>query len=154
MKEHVVGVIADTHGLLRPEALDALAGVERILHAGDLDEPEVLDVLGEIAPVVAVRGNNDVGAWAKALRELEIVSLFGARIAMIHDRKQLSFDPAARGIQAVISGHSHRPAMSVEDGVLHLNPGSAGPRRFRLPIAVAKLYVARGHVRAEIVPLG
>ncbi len=152
-REHVVGVISDTHGLIRPEALAALAGVERILHAGDVGAPEVLDALAGIAPVVAVRGNNDTGPWAKRLRAVETVDAFGARIHVLHDVKELGLDPAAAGLSAVIAGHSHRPGIEERGGVLFMNPGSAGPRRFKLPITVGRLHVARGRVRGEIVPL-
>jgi putative phosphoesterase len=148
--EHHVGVISDTHGLVRPEALAALAGVERILHAGDVGRPEVLDALAAIAPVVAVRGNNDTGAWAARLRETEDVTVGGARLHKLHDLKDLALDPGAAGVAAVIAGHSHRPGVEERGGVLYLNPGSAGPRRFKLPIAVARLVVRGGRVRAEI----
>ncbi|MFT3774580.1 MAG: metallophosphoesterase family protein [Minicystis sp.] len=152
--EHIVGVISDTHGLIRPEAIAALAGVERIIHAGDVGGPEVLAALAAVAPVIAVRGNNDAGSWAARLRETEDVTIAGARIHVLHDLKTLAIAPGAAGFAAVIAGHSHRPSVTERDGVLHLNPGSAGPRRFKLPIAVAKLFVKAGRVRAEIVPIG
>jgi uncharacterized protein len=152
--EHILGVISDTHGLVRPEALAALVGVEQILHAGDVGAPEVLAALARIAPVVAVRGNNDKGLWAKRLRQTETITIVGVRIFVLHDVKELAVDPAAAGVSAVIAGHSHRPAIEERGGVLFFNPGSAGPRRFKLPVAVGKLYVAPGAVRAEIVRLG
>lgn len=151
---HHIGVIADTHGLLRPQALAALRGVTRIIHAGDIGGPEILAGLGEIAPVIAVRGNNDVGAWATALPPTATVEIGGARIYVLHDRKLLDVDPVAAGYAAVIAGHSHQPLLERRNGVLHLNPGAAGPRRFRLPVSVAVLRVhAGGQVDAELVEL-
>jgi putative phosphoesterase len=152
--EHILGVISDTHGIVRAEALEALAGVEQILHAGDVGSPEVLAALARIAPVVAVRGNNDEGPWAKRLRQTATITIVGVRILMLHDVKELRVDPAAAGVSAVIAGHSHRPAIEERGGVLFFNPGSAGPRRFKLPIAVGKLYVTPGAVHGEIVGLG
>jgi putative phosphoesterase len=152
--QHILGVISDTHGLVRPEALEALAGVERILHAGDVGDPEVLVALAQVAPVVAVRGNNDTGPWATRLSQTETIAILGVRILMLHDVKELAVDPAAAGVAAVIAGHSHRPAVEVRGGVLFFNPGSAGPRRFKLPVAVGKLHVTPGAVRGEIVRLG
>jgi putative phosphoesterase len=150
---HAVGVIADTHGLLRPEAVAALAGVERILHAGDIGSLEVLAGLGRVAPVTAVRGNNDRGAWAADIPETEVVEIGGASLYVLHDLHELSLDPRAAGFAAVIAGHSHQPRLEERDGVLYLNPGSAGPRRFRLPISVARLTVSGARVRAELVRL-
>lgn len=152
--EHLVGVVSDTHGLVRPEMLAALAGVERILHAGDVGGPEVLDALATIAPVVAVRGNNDTGPWAKRLRETETVVVSGVRILVLHDVKELAVDPASSGLAVVVSGHSHKPGIDERGGVLFFNPGSAGPRRFKLPVAVGKLHVGPAGVRGEIVRLG
>jgi hypothetical protein len=146
-----IGVISDTHGLLRPEALRALRGVDLIVHAGDVGTPDVLDGLRAIAPVVAVRGNNDRGAWARALRETETFTLAGVRVHVVHDVKELGRVPA--GVGAVIAGHSHRPAATTRAGVLFLNPGSAGPRRFTLPISVATLSLRDGRARARIVAL-
>lgn len=146
-----VGVISDTHGLVRPEALAALAGSDLILHAGDIGSAEVLAALGAIAPVTAVRGNNDRDAWADALPETESIEIGGVRIYLLHDLKTLAIDPKAAGIGVVISGHSHRPGKEIRDGVLYFNPGSAGPRRFRLPIAVGRLTVERGAVHSELV---
>lgn len=149
----LVGVISDTHGLLRPEAVAALAGVALIVHAGDVGRAEVLTGLERIAPVYAVRGNVDDGAWAETLPETCVVDAAGARLYVLHDVKSISLDPARRGFRAVISGHSHHAAQSTRDGVLFLNPGSAGPRRFRLPVTVARLRVRGGELEAEIVPL-
>ena len=148
-----LGVISDTHGLLRPEALRALRGVDLVIHAGDVGSPEVLDGLRAVARVVAVRGNNDTGAWARALRLHETVETGGVKLFVIHDVKTLRGQPAARGARVVIAGHSHRPSIDERDGVLFLNPGSAGPRRFTLPISVATLIVRDGRVRARLVPL-
>ena len=150
---HTVGVIADTHGLLRPEAAVALAGSELIVHAGDVGNAKVLDTLREIAPVVAVRGNNDNGAWAVTLPTTEVVEIGGVFLYVLHDLRELDLDPAAAKFHAVIAGHSHRPRIDRRNGVMFLNPGSAGPRRFTLPVAVARLQVHGGRVRAEIVEL-
>ena len=148
-----IGVISDTHGLVRPEALRALAGADLIVHAGDVGGPEVLDALRAVAPVVAVRGNNDRGRWAAALSETEVVETDGRSLYVLHDLKELDLDPRAAGFDAVIAGHSHQPRIDRRDGVLYLNPGSAGPRRFRLPIAVAWLAVETAGLDAEIVQL-
>lgn len=147
-----IGVISDTHGLLRPEALTALAGSNLILHAGDVGSAEVLDALAAIAPVHAVRGNNDRGAWAESLPETREISVDELRLLLIHNLKELADDPARR-YRVVISGHSHRPAALERAGILYLNPGSAGPRRFRLPVSIAQLRISRGRVRHEIVTL-
>ena len=149
----IVGVISDTHGLLRPQAVAALAGVDAIVHAGDIGAPEVLTALARIAPVTAVRGNNDRERWASRIPETATLDVAGARLYVIHDRHALTIDPRAAGVSAVISGHSHRPAIEERDGVLFVNPGSAGPRRFTLPVATARLRVTRGAVRGEIVLL-
>ena len=148
-----VGLISDTHGLLRPEALAALRGSEQILHAGDIGGADVLDALRALAPVVAVRGNNDRGAWADALAETQTVDIGGVRIHLLHDLSTLALDPAAAGIAAVISGHSHQPKIERRGAVLYVNPGSAGPRRFRLPISLARLSILGGEIRAELVTL-
>jgi putative phosphoesterase len=148
-----IGVISDTHGLLRPQAVAALQGCDHIVHAGDIGNAEVLARLCEIAPVTAVRGNNDHGAWAEALAQTELVELGGLLVYAIHDRALLDIDPRAAAVRVVIFGHSHKPAIDERDGVLYLNPGSAGPRRFRLPIALAELRVARGEIEARIVDL-
>lgn len=149
----LVGVIADTHGLVRPEALAALEGVDLILHAGDVGAPEVLDELRAVAPLVAVRGNNDRGAWTKALRETEVIQLDGATVFIVHDAASVSVDPRAAGYAAVVHGHSHRPRCEVLAGVLWFNPGSAGPRRFKLPIAVGRIWVEGGGVAGEVITL-
>lgn len=146
-------MISDTHGLLRPEAVDALRGVARIVHAGDIGGPEVLARLADVAPVTAVRGNNDREGWARGIPETEAVEVGGVWLYVLHDRAELDLDPKAAGFAAVISGHSHRPGQAERDGVLYFNPGSAGPRRFRLPIAVGRLTIAGGRVTGEIVSL-
>lgn len=148
-----IGVISDTHGLLRPEALTKLMGVERIVHAGDIGAPNVLERLQTIAPVIAVRGNNDKGPWAEAIPETLSFEVKGHTIHVLHDLSQIDMAPKAAGFNVVISGHSHKPDVSNRDGVLYLNPGSAGPRRFRLPVALAKLYVSEKNVHAEIIEL-
>ncbi len=148
-----VGLISDTHGKLRPEALAALRDCALILHAGDIGRAEVLDGLREVVPrVVAVRGNVD-GDWAQALPEREDIDVAGHRVLLLHDLKRLDVDPRACGFAAVVSGHSHRPHVERRDGVLYVNPGSAGPRRFRLPVAVARLQVSPSQLEAEIVEL-
>ena len=151
--EKVIGVISDTHGLLRPEAVEALRGVELILHAGDVGSPEVLDALQGIAPVVAVRGNNDKGAWAEELPAWEVAEVGVVFIYMIHDVKEIDLSPEGAGFQVVVSGHSHKPSVEERKGVLYVNPGSAGPRRFKLPISVARLTVSGETVSAELVEL-
>jgi uncharacterized protein len=134
-----VGLISDTHGLLRAEALEALRGSRHILHAGDIGDPAVLEALARIAPVTAVRGNNDRGSWARKLRDTEVLEIERTRICVIHDLSELELDPGAAGIHIVVAGHSHRPGKALRDGVLYVNPGSAGPRRFKLPVTVARL---------------
>jgi putative phosphoesterase len=148
-----IGVISDTHGLVRPEAVAALKGAEMLIHAGDIGKPEVLEALIAIAPVVAVRGNNDRGTWAATLPETAIVELGTLRLYVLHDVKTLTLDPVTAGFAAVIAGHSHQPRLEQRQGVLFLNPGSAGPRRFRLPIAVARLYVRAETLDAELIEL-
>jgi putative phosphoesterase len=149
-----VGLISDTHGLLRPEAKAFLQGSDRIVHGGDIGDPGILEHLAEIAPVTAVRGNNDKGDWAKRLRETEMLQLGSVWLYAIHDLAQLDMAPAAAGIRVVVSGHSHQPLVEERDGVLYVNPGSAGPRRFKLPIAVGELVVDGDSVSARIVELG
>ncbi|HVR36580.1 MAG TPA: metallophosphoesterase family protein [Methylomirabilota bacterium] len=149
----LIGVISDTHGLLRPEAMRALEGVERILHAGDVGGPEILDALGTLAPVTAVRGNTDHGGWALKLPETELVEVESATLFMLHDLGGLDLDPVAAGFQVIISGHTHRPVSEMRQGVLYLNPGSAGPRRFRLPVSLARIKVAGRKVDAELIEL-
>ena len=150
---HTVGVISDTHGLVRPEALAALAGVEHIVHAGDIGAPAVLDALGRIAPVTAVRGNNDREAWAAGIPETEVVEIGDVSLYVLHDLHELDLDPRAAGFAAVIAGHSHQPRQEDRDGVLFFNPGSAGPRRFKLPVSVGRLTIARGRVAGALVTL-
>jgi uncharacterized protein len=148
-----IGLISDTHGLLRPEAAEALHGSELIIHAGDVGDPRVLEQLRTIAPTIAVRGNVDTGAWANALPTTEVVEAGELHLYVLHDLSGLDLDPKASGFAAVISGHTHRPSADVRDGVLYLNPGSAGPRRFSLPVALARLRVDGGQLSHEIVEL-
>ena len=148
-----IGVISDTHGLLRPEALDALSGSELIIHAGDVGKPEILERLREIAPVVAVRGNVDTAPWAEELPETQVVRVVGRSIFVLHDRARLVVDPVTAGYAAVVFGHSHKALVETHDGVLYLNPGSAGPRRFRLPITVSRLRISTDLLEPEIVQL-
>jgi uncharacterized protein len=149
-----IGVISDTHGLMRPEAVRALAGVDAIVHAGDVGAPEVLQALRALAPVTAVRGNNDRGAWATALPATAELAVGRERVFVIHDVKELDIDPATAGIAVVVAGHSHRPRnQRAADGVLWFNPGAAGPRRFKLPVCVGILTLRRGRLQGEIVPL-
>ncbi len=148
-----VGLISDTHGLLRPEAVAFLRGSDFIVHAGDIGDPGVLTALAALAPVTAVRGNNDKGPWAKAIAETEALEVGKALIYVIHDLAELDLDPAASGFHVVVSGHSHKPAVETREGVLYVNPGSAGPRRFTLPIAVAELDVCGGSVKARVSEL-
>lgn len=150
-----IGVISDTHGLLRPEAERCLAGVSHIIHAGDIGTPEIVDRLGRIAPVTAIRGNIDTGDWARRLPDAETLRLGGCALYVLLDLKQLAIDPTELGIDVVISGHSHRVAIETVDGVLYLNPGSAGRRRFKLPITLATLDLHRnGALQAVIHDLG
>lgn len=153
-KRVLIGVVSDTHGLLRPELLPLFTGCERILHLGDVGDAAILDALARIAPVTAIRGNIDrIGACA-ALPAIEVVTVHGASLYLLHDRSRLDLDPAAAGFAAVLFGHSHQPLIEHARGVLYLNPGSCGPRRFQLPIACARLTVyASGHLDAEIVSL-
>jgi putative phosphoesterase len=148
-----LGIIADTHGLLRSEAVVALAGSEIIIHSGDIGSLAVLERLRSLAPVVAIRGNNDKGAWAASLRTSEVVEIDEATLYVLHDLGELDLDPASAGFQAVIAGHSHRPMIERREGVLYVNPGSAGPRRFSLPITVARLEVVRAEVTGRIIEL-
>jgi hypothetical protein len=148
-----IGVISDTHSLLRPEALDALRGSDFIVHAGDLGDPEILTRLREIAPVTAVRGNVDRGAWARALPKTEVLEAGGISIYVLHLLTELDVKPEVAGFSAVIYGHSHVPKTETRDGVLYFNPGSAGPRRFRLPVTVGRLTVHNRAVHADIIHL-
>jgi putative phosphoesterase len=147
------GVISDTHGLLRPEAVEALRGSGRILHAGDVGAPEILEALAQIAPVTAIRGNVDTRAWARALPTTEVVEAGGVSLYMLHDLGQLDLTPKAAGFRVVVYGHSHQPRLEEKNGVLYFNPGSAGPRRFHLPVSVGRLTIAAGKVRAELMEL-
>ncbi|MGA2134662.1 MAG: metallophosphoesterase family protein [Bryobacteraceae bacterium] len=149
----IVGLISDTHGLLRPEALNALAGSDLVIHAGDVGKPEILDALRAIAPVVAVRGNVDKDPWADALPKTAVAQTGDALIYVLHDLNELDLDPAAAGFAAVVSGHSHEPKSSARNGVLYINPGSAGPRRFKLPITVVRLDTDREPWRIEFIHL-
>lgn len=148
-----IGLISDTHGLLRPQALDFLRGSDHIVHAGDITGPEILAPLAALAPLTVVRGNNDRGAWAAGLPETAVLRLGAFAIYVIHDLKELPLDPAAAGMRVVVSGHSHKPLRSERDGVLYVNPGSAGRRRFSLPISVGELLVEGGQVTARLVTL-
>jgi len=148
-----VGLISDTHGLVREEAIAALSGCRHVIHAGDVDTPEVLNRLKRIAPVTAVRGNNDRGTWAQSLPEFEVVEFGSVSIYVRHDRSELDIDPAGARFRVMVFGHSHRPVIESRDGVLLVNPGSAGPRRFRLPVTVGELLITGAHVEARIVEL-
>ncbi len=148
-----IGVISDTHGLLRPEAREFLRGCNHIIHAGDVGSENVLRELSVIAPVTVVRGNNDQGPWATALPETELVQFGELFVYVIHDLAQLDIEPQAAGVGVVVSGHSHQPAIQERNAVLYVNPGSAGPRRFKLPIAVAELNVSGKSVTSRIVEL-
>jgi uncharacterized protein len=148
-----IGVISDTHGLLRPAAMEALRGVEHILHAGDVGDPAILNELRTLAPVTAIRGNIDVGGACADLPATEVITLNGHTFYMLHDRQALDLDPVAAGFSAVISGHSHKPLIEWRHGVLYLNPGSAGPRRFSLPISLGLVTIQGGLLQPELVTL-
>jgi putative phosphoesterase len=152
-KTTILGLISDTHGLLREQALAALRGSDLILHAGDVGAPEILETLKAIAPVFAVRGNVDTGEWAEALPLTEVIPAGPAMIYMLHILQDLDLDPAAAGFHIVVSGHSHKPGQTENDGVLYINPGSAGPSRFYLPVTVARLDLRIRPWKAEIIPL-
>jgi len=145
-----IGLISDTHGLVRPEALQALAGVERIIHAGDVGGADVIAALSRIAPVEAVRGNNDKDAWGQQLAPWLALEFDGVGVHVLHDLSEMDLDPAAAGFRVVITGHSHKPRVTERDGVLFVNPGSAGPRRFSLPVTLGYLDIEAGAARAEI----
>lgn len=145
-----IGLISDTHGLLRPEAVERLRGAAHLVHAGDIGQPDVLAALSALAPLTAVRGNNDKGSWARAIAATETVRIGDVWIYVVHDLAELDIDPAAGGFRVVVSGHSHRPRIDERDGVLYVNPGSAGPRRFQLPVSVASLEIDGAKVRARI----
>lgn len=148
-----IGVISDTHGLLREQVRDRLRGCDLILHAGDVDSPSVLTELGRIAPVVAVRGNVDKAGWARQLQELEYLDIDGAGICVIHDRSELDARALPTGTRVVIHGHSHKPHVEYIHGILFLNPGSAGPKRFHLPVSMALLHVEPAGIRPELIEL-
>jgi len=145
-----VGLVSDTHGLLRPQAIAFLRGSDRILHAGDIGGPDILASLATLAPVAAVRGNNDTGSWAAAIPLEQRLAIEGVVVHVLHDLKALTFDPVGEGVRVVVAGHSHRPSQQERDGVLYVNPGSAGPRRFRLPVSVGELLIEDGSVRARL----
>ena len=151
----VIGIISDTHGLLRPEAVAALRGSDMILHAGDVGSQDILDGLRQIAPLTVVRGNVDRADWVREqkLAETELIEIGKISIYMLHDLEQLDLKPKAAGISAVVYGHSHMPREEVKDGVLYFNPGSAGPRRFKLPVSVGKLVVEGSMIRHEVIEL-
>ena len=149
----MIGIISDTHGLLRPEAVEALRESAHIIHAGDVGAEEILEQLRQIAPVTAVRGNVDKAVWARRLRETEVVEIGGVSIYVLHDLGALDLKPEAAEFNAVISGHSHVPKCQTRNGVLYFNPGSAGPRRFELPVTVGRLRLEKGKVTGEIVEL-
>jgi putative phosphoesterase len=153
MPEHLIGVISDTHGLLRPEAVSALSGVELIIHAGDIGNPQILADLSKIAPVHAVRGNMDRGAWAADLSQNRVVEVGGVLLYVLHDLHTLDLDPAAADLAAVIFGHSHSPHVEHRNGVLYLNPGSAGPRRFTLPVSLAILEIHHRSLKSKLIKL-
>lgn len=152
-RQFTVGLISDTHGLLRPEAVKALDGSDFIIHAGDIGAPEVLSELSRLAPVTAIRCNVDRGSWASALPDREVLEAGPACLYVIHNIAELDLDPAAAGFHAVIAGHSHRPGWHEKNGVLFVNPGSAGPRRFTLPIAVGRLQITGKRVTVELIEL-
>ena len=149
----LLGVISDTHGLLRPEAVEALRGVQQVIHAGDVGSPEILKRLAAIAPVTAVRGNVDTDAWAQQLPDTQVLETGGISIYLLHNLTQLDVKPEAAGFRVVISGHSHIPKQEVRNGVLYFNPGSAGPRRFKGPVSVGRLSIDGAQVSAELVIL-
>jgi putative phosphoesterase len=145
-----VGLISDTHALLRPQAFDYLRGSDHILHAGDIVDPATLDQLATLAPLTAVRGNNDRGPWARELPESITMTLGGVVIHIIHDLKELAIDPVAEGVRVVLAGHSHKPSCTERGGVLYVNPGSAGRRRFKLPVSVGELLIEDGRVEVRL----
>jgi putative phosphoesterase len=153
MARFTVGLISDTHGLLRPEAVEALRGSDFIIHAGDIGDPKVLEGLSRLAPVTAIRGNVDRGAWASALPDTEVLQAGDTFIYVVHNVADLDLDPSAAGFRAVVSGHSHSPGQREKEGVLFVNPGSAGPRRFSLPVAVGRLLIDGTSVIAELIEL-
>lgn len=153
MKATRIGVISDTHGLLRPEAVAALAGSDYIIHAGDVGDPAILDRLSQIAPVTAVRGNVDTGAWARKIPATNILEVAGLTVYVLHILEELDLKPEAAGLAAVIYGHSHKPASEMKNGVLYFNPGSAGPKRFDLPVSAGKMLVDGTRITTQIIEL-
>lgn len=153
MTATTIGLISDTHGLLRPQALEALRGSDLIVHAGDIGPGEIIGQLGEIAETVAIKGNIDKPQWAAGYPDKRLLTVAHKRVFLIHDLKELDFDPAEKGVDVVIAGHSHKPVVREENGVLYVNPGSAGPRRFKLPVCVGQLRVEGGSLKAEIFEL-
>ncbi len=149
----IVGVISDTHGLLRPEALEKLKGSDLIIHAGDIGGRHIIDALQAVAPVRAVRGNVDTGLWALSLPQTDLIEFGQTLFYAIHDVGALDIDPAAAGVSVVISGHSHRPALRKENGILLLNPGSAGPRRLKLPVSMARIVIQHGRIEARLIEI-
>jgi len=148
-----VGLISDTHGLLRPEARTFLAGSDYIIHGGDVGDPDILEVLAAMAPLIAVRGNNDKGAWARRLRPTELIRVGNVFVYVIHNLEELDIDPVAAGVSVVVSGHSHKPAIAKRDGVWYVNPGSSGPRRFKLPVSVGEITVSGSAVQARTIDI-
>jgi putative phosphoesterase len=148
-----IGIISDTHGLLRSEAVELLLGSDHIIHGGDIGSPEIIPALEKIAPVTAIRGNVDTQAWARQFAETEVVELSGVLFYVIHDVNAIDLNPKAAGFAAVISGHSHQPKQEMKDGVLYFNPGSAGPRRFKLPVSVGRLEIDGGKMIAKILEI-
>jgi putative phosphoesterase len=148
-----IGVISDTHGLLRPEAVEALRGSDYIIHAGDIGDPNILSKLAQLAPVTAVRGNVDREKWARKIPETNVLEIGGVFMYVLHDLQSLDLKPEAAGFSAVISGHSHVPRKEIRNGVLYFNPGSAGPRRFKLPVSVGRLVLQDGKIAAELLQL-
>jgi putative phosphoesterase len=148
-----VDIISDTHGLLRPQAIELLRGADHIVHAGDIGSEQILATLRTLAPLTVVRGNNDTQAWAASIAETETLEIGGRRLHVIHEISKLSVDPVREGISVVISGHSHKPGIEEKDGVIYMNPGSAGPRRFKLPTTIARLIIGRRTLRPEIIPV-
>lgn len=151
--DSIIGVVADTHGLIRPAALDALSGADHIVHAGDVGCCDVLEALARIAPVTAVRGNNDSGVWAETLPRSEIAEIGGIRLFVVHCLSELEIDTSANRLDAVVSGHTHNPSIETRDGILYLDPGSAGPHRFNYPVTLARLHVGPRGITPEIVHL-
>ena len=153
MPSILIGVISDTHGLLRSEAIESLRGSDHIIHGGDIGGQEILQQLSAIAPVTAVRGNIDKSAWSRKLPETEVLVLGGISIYVLHDLARLDLKPDSAGFSVIVSGHSHTPKQETRDGVLYFNPGSAGPRRFKLPVNIGRLIVESGNVRGELLTL-